>query len=201
MFVLGITGNSGGGKSTLSKILFEKNAYIIDADVLARRVLDIDVRAYGETVEFFGDSILNFDKTINRKALSDIVFGDKDKLSALSEITHKHILNYIYDEIEEISEAGCHSLIVVDAPLLFESGLDGACDAVWVVDAIYETKISRIMERDGISREKAAQRLEKQTPPEELVKRADHVIMNDFGLDYLVSEVEGMLLEFGLGTL
>ena len=201
MFVLGITGNSGGGKSTLSKILFEKNAYIIDADVLARRVLDIDGRAYGETVEFFGDSILNFDKTINRKALSDIVFGDKDKLSALSEITHKHILNYIYDEIEEISEAGCHSLIVVDAPLLFESGLDGACDAVWVVDAIYETKISRIMERDGISREKAAQRLEKQTPPEELVKRADHVIMNDFGFDYLVSEVEGMLLELGLGTL
>ena len=198
MFVLGVTGNSGSGKSSVAKLLVEKNAYIIDADMLARKVLDVDGRAYGETVEFFGGAIVNEDKTINRKVLSDIVFGEPAKLAALNEITHKHILEYIYDDIKAVSEAGQYSFIVVDAPLLFESGLDKICNSVWVVDAPHEQKLNRITKRDGIAVEQAIQRLTRQTLAEELIQKCDNVIHNDFGLDYLAAQVEGLLLKLDI---
>ena len=198
MFVLGLTGNSGSGKSTVAKILAEKNAYIIDADILARKVLDIDGRAYEETVSFFGSSVLSCDKTINRRALSDIVFSDSEKLATLNEITHKHILNDIYDDIERISQGGSYGFIVIDAPLLFESGLDNVCNAVWAVDADYGKKLARIMGRDGIDRQKAAQRLIRQASPGELCKKADYMIQNDSGLDYLEEQVEELLVKMGI---
>ena len=198
MFVLGLTGNSGSGKSTVAKILSGKNAYIIDADILARKVLDVDDRAYGETVEFFGRDILNCDKTVNRKALSDIVFADGDKLSKLSEITHKHILEHIYDDVERISAEGEWSLIVIDAPLLFESSLEKACNRVWAVDAPLDQKLQRIMKRDSISREKATQRLERQTPAAELMEKAHDVIQNDYDLNGLIAQVDELFLKLNI---
>ena len=189
MLIIGITGNIGSGKTTVSKILEAEGAYTINADQIARDVLAKDGAGYAETVGFFGESILQDDGNINRLQLANIVFNDKSKLAKLNETTHKHVLAKIDELIAKVRETNSHKLTCLDVPLLFESGLDKICDTTWLIDATYETKLTRVIARDKTDRDSAKSRLDNQTPSSELRKKCDTVIENDKGIEELEKQV------------
>ncbi len=189
MKIIGITGNSGSGKSTAARILREMGGYIIDADALSREVMEVGEGAYDETVCVFGDGILRGDRTIDRKALGSIVFNDSQKLGILIGITHKYILNRMRELIGQAERSGDYAFIVLDAPLLIEAKLHEICDDVWLVVAADAERLRRVMSRDGLNETEAAARFASQTPSDELVKHATFVLENDGELDRLKSKI------------
>jgi len=193
MLIIGITGNIGSGKTTVSKILEAKGAYIINADQIAREVLSKSGAGYTETVEFFGESILQADGEINRQHLASIVFNDQLKLAKLNELTHKHVLAKIDELITKVRETNSHKLICLDVPLLFESGLDKICSETWLVDAPYETKLARVIARDKTDRDSAKSRLDSQTPSHKLREKSGTVIENDKSTKELQEQVSAKL--------
>ena len=195
MTVIGLTGNSGTGKSSVAKVMEKYGALILDCDKIAHENMAVGGCAYDEIVSAFGKDILNSDKTINRKALGNIVFNDSQKLSILNKITHSKITQRVKDEIAK----ACCKCVVIDAPLLIEAGLDAIADKVWVVTADTEVRIERIMNRDGISRQEVLSRFSKQTPAEVLEKKADLIIdhsQNDF--EKLEKEIYNYMKKEGL---
>lgn len=194
MKIIGLTGNSGSGKSAVCNILRAKGAFIIDCDDIAHGILEYGTRAYFETVNCFGKEILNSDESINRRLLGSIAFGCPQKLEQLNSITHKHIIEEVIKQLNNIKNNSEYKYIVIDAPLLTETGLHSYTDEVWLVDAAYETKLSRIMQRDALSEEEARKRLLSQTPALKLKKYADVVINNDFsGIEELEAVINKLL--------
>jgi len=181
--IIGLTGNSGSGKTTVSKILSENGGWIIDADKIAHENMLKGNVTYDEIIETFGKSILSSDDEIDRKKLGAIVFSDNEKLNQLNQICFKHILKKISNEIDSVistsKKCDKFNFIVIDAPLLIESGLNKIADETWVVCAAYETRLNRIMKRDNISRTYAENRLNNQTPQAELASLADVIIENN----------------------
>src|SRR5699024_4215946 len=115
--IIGLTGGIASGKSTVSNILKDKGYKIIDADIIAREIIEINKPAYKDIINFFGDSIINKDKTINREELGNIVFSDSDSLKILNNITHP----YIYKSMKEYIKKYCDkNILFLDIPLLFE---------------------------------------------------------------------------------
>jgi len=195
MLIIGVTGNIGSGKTTVSKILEEQGAYILDADKIARDVLAKDGPGYLETVGLFGSEILQENGEINRGRLADIVFGNPEKLRALNQATHKHVGQRIDDEISKVFKNKSHDIVCLDVPLLFESELDVICDVTWVVDADTEIKLNRAVKRGNMSRKEAELRLKLQTPSYVLKKKCDVVIENNKGYDELRQQVLSVLSE------
>jgi len=189
MLVIGVTGNIGSGKTAVSKILEGQGAYVINADIIAREVLGKNSAGYDEAVRFFGESVLQDNGEIDRRHLAQIVFSDSQKLEVLNSITHKYVIAEIDDLIANVREQRSHEVICLDVPLLFESGLDRICDVTWTIDAPYETKIARVMERDKADRQAAKKRLSSQTLSCELRKKSDMVIENDGNFDELERQV------------
>lgn len=177
--IIGITGGSGSGKSAASSILKNKSAYLIDADGVAHDIIKKGMPAYHEIIDCFGSTILNELFEIDRKKLASIVFKDKSKLVILNNITHKYIIDSIKNDIEKNIYNIKYKYIVLDAPLLIETGLYKLADTVWLIYADFETRISRIMKRDSISRLAASDRINSQTPFDELQKYADVIINNN----------------------
>ncbi len=191
MKIIGLTGNSGSGKSTISNIFAQNGGYIIDADKIAHDNIKSGNPAYNEITDSFGSIILSEDKEIDRKKLGKIVFSDNEKLSLLNEISLKYILKKISDEVDTISrKSENYDFIVIDAPLLIETGLNQITHEVWVVFADYENKLKRIIERDNITEEYAKKRLERQTPQNELAAQGDIIIENNgISFEELTKEV------------
>ena len=189
MLIIGVTGNIGSGKTTVSKILEEQGAYVINADKIARGVLAKDGAGYGETVAYFGEGIVGRDGEIDRRALAAIVFSDPGKLDVLNAFTHKHVKSRINEEIAAVRQNNAHDIICLDVPLLFESGLNNICDAAWVVDAGTEIKLARVMERDKTDRSSAELRLARQPTREELRQKGDIIIENNGDYDRLKMQV------------
>ncbi len=183
MKIIGLTGGTGSGKSTVAKIMKEYGAAIIDCDEIAHENMEPGKCAYFGIVENFGDSILNADGTINRKALGNIVFNSSEKLELLNSITHPHIIESVKAEIHEYEDKKC---VVVDAPLLFETGLNDLCDKVWIIYAFaYEKRMGRIMKRDNISSKDAVTRMANQENVLSFSKYADRIIENNGTLEEL----------------
>lgn len=181
--VIGLTGNTGSGKSTVSKILYEEGAYIIDADKTGHKVMEPNEDAYFEIINYFGNKIVMENKHINRKQLGEIVFKDKEKLNILNEITHKYIVKKMEEELEKISlESNLYKCIVFDAPLLLDTILYKYTHKIWLVTADNITKVKRIMKRDDITEEQALCRIKSQKSDEELKKYAD-IIINNSNID------------------
>jgi len=186
MKILGITGGSGTGKSTVSRMLEEKGFYIIDADKVAREIVEVGMPALAEIKEYFGESVIKEDNSLDRRALAGIVFNDKNSLAKLNEITHK----YITEEIDKrLSEFG-GEWAVIDAPLLFESGIGDKCDLILSVVADYDVRKERIIKRDSLSQQQAEQRINAQKDKQFYIEKSDFVIENN-GSEYeLKREVE-----------
>ncbi len=175
MKIIGLMGGSGAGKSTIAAALSENGCFIIDCDKIAHEVIMPGRKAYKEIVSHFGEGILFPDKSINRRALGEIVFSEPEKLKRLEEITHFYIKQEIFELLKSAEESGVKTA-VIDAPLLTEAGLDKECDEVWLVYAEPEVRLKRLMKRDGLSAEQLNKRLKIQTEFEKLKGMSDVII-------------------------
>ena len=179
MKILGITGGVGAGKSTVLDFLKEKyHAYVIQADLVGHLVMEPDGSCYDRVVALFGKQVIKNDKTIDRKMVSDVVFGSEIMRQSLDAIIHPAVRQYILNQIEQQREAGC-SLVVVEAALLLEEHYEKFCDKVWYVHTEREIRISRLMENRGYSREKSESIISSQAPDEYFAKHADYIIRNN----------------------
>ena len=177
-FIIGLTGSIASGKSTVSLMFDDFKIPVIDADKIAREVVEPGEEAYKGIVETFGDTILREDNTLDRKELGSIVFADKDKLETLNGIIHPAIRRKMIQKRDALEREG-HSCIVLDIPLLFESKLENFVDKIIVVYVDEDTQLKRLMDRDGFTKEEAKQRIESQMPVKEKVKLADKVVNNN----------------------
>lgn len=182
LYVIGLTGGIASGKSTVSKILKDLGAIIIDADQISREVTAPGSPGLRKVVQTFGESVLNADGSLNRKKLGEIVFHDKEALETLNSIVHPLVIRRTIDLLESESkkavEVGAESIVVVDAALLFEVGAQSLVDQVWLVSLDEKAQVERLMRREGYSREEAICRIKAQMPLEDKIKLADVIIDN-----------------------
>lgn len=176
--IVGLTGGIATGKSLVSNELKRLGAHIIDADIVAREIVEPGKPAYGEIVREFGRSILKEDGTLDRKGLGRIVFSDKEALEKLNAITHPRIKERIAQEALEIGKGYEDPVIVVDIALLIELGMHTAMSSVIVVYSPEDEQIRRMLQRDGLTEQDARDRLKAQMPIKEKLKYADHIIEN-----------------------
>lgn len=188
MIIIGLTGGIASGKSAAVHFIEERNIPVIDADKLAREIVEIGSDTLKDIVYVFGEGILNEDGSLNRKNLADIVFRDAFKLKELNTITHRRIGILVKDKLSEYEKEG-EKIVVIDAPLLIESGLSKLVDIIWVIDVDVKTQIERVMERDSATEEEAKSRIYSQLPREERVKWADIVIYNNESLEELKKNI------------
>ncbi|WP_317366496.1 dephospho-CoA kinase [uncultured Tyzzerella sp.] len=179
--VIGLTGGTGCGKSTVCSILKTYNTYIIDADKIAHSIIKKGNNAYFELINYFGKDILNSENEIDRKKLGKIVFSDKEKLFYLNNITHKYIIREIKDSINMAKDKQEYNYIVIDAPLLIETNLHKIVDEVWIVHCSLHTRLKRLVKRDNLSEEILIKRINSQTPFEQNKKYANFIIFNEDG--------------------
>lgn len=175
--VIGLTGPTGAGKTTVSKVLAQNGYFIIDADQVARKVVLPGSECLLKIAEVFGGEVLNLDQSLNRQALGGIVFSNKDKLKQLEGIIFPYIIRDIQQMIKQSEEQGNH-IVILDAPTLFESGCDKLCDKVIVVIAPLNARLMRIVSRDSITFEQAMQRISAQQNDAFYTQRADFVVDN-----------------------
>ncbi len=183
MLVVGLTGNIGCGKSSLSDIFRAEGIKIIDADIIARQIYD-DEKLLSKVYETFGNDIKNEDGSLNRKALGRIVFSDDEKLIQLNKLTHPVIRQKVSDEIEEYKSQN-EEIVILDAALLVESDYLNFIDKLLVVTCKENIQIERIIARDNCSIEEALGRIKSQMSQENKVKYADYVIDNSATLSEL----------------
>lgn len=191
MIIIGLTGQSGAGKTTVCET-FEKNGFcIINADIVAREVMSNGSECLLKTAETF-DGILLSDGSLDRKKLADIVFSDKEKLKAYERIIYPYILSSINEKISFYKKVGCEYLLL-DAPTLFESGADALCDKIISVISDKNTRLIRILKRDNITAEQAEKRLNSQKNDIYYREKSDYVIENNGSYDELQKEAENVI--------
>jgi dephospho-CoA kinase len=194
MIVAGITGSIGTGKSTVAAMFAELGAYIIDADRIARQVVEPGRKAWKRIVKYFGEGILNEDQTICRRRLADIVFNDPKKLTKLDSIVHPEVLQEDLRLVEERKHKDPKGVVVKDIPLLLEGGRQAAramVDTIIVVYTSPETQMKRLVAR-GMTEEGALCRIRSQRPVSEKLDLADHVINNDGTLEDTRAQVQDL---------
>ncbi len=177
MRVIGLTGGIASGKSTVSGMLRELGARVIDADAIAREVVEPGRPALAEIVAWLGRDILLADGSLDRRKLGELVFGDSAARAALEGITHPRITAAAKEALAAAEREGC-AVAVLDVPLLYEAGWDEGVDEVWVVYVDAATQLSRLMARDSLTAAQAAARVAAQMSLEEKARRADIVIDN-----------------------
>jgi len=188
MKAIGLTGGIASGKSTVSNILKELGAVVIDVDLIGRDVVVQGETAYNKIIENFGEDILMPDGSINRKKLGNIVFSDHQNLTLLNQITHPEIIKKVKDIIS-FYEKENNKAVVVDAAILIEMGLYKCVDCIWLVVVDKETQLIRLMERDKLSRNNAQNRINAQITDEQRMEYANVVIDNTQTLDKVKEKV------------
>jgi len=192
MKVIGITGNSGAGKTTVCDIMKENyEVNIIDADKVAKEMSKKGTAYLKAIEEAFGPEIIKEDGNLNRKLLAKKIYENHDDRNKLNSITFV----YVVDEIKNILKQNEGKINVVDAPLLFESNLEALCDKVITVVASQELKIKRICERDGLDIEVAKSRLKIQNNEEFYMNKSDFVIRNNGSRDDLENQIKNIMNE------
>ena len=187
MLLVGLTGGIGSGKSTVSAMLAERGAEIIDADRIAREVVMPGTSAWCKIREHFGPEVLFADGTIDRQTLASIVFGDQSKLALLNEITHPAIFQRIADRLEDARDRDV--IVVLDAALLIETGLAQRVDVLVVTHSPKEIQVERLTAQ-GMAPAHAKARMAAQLAPEEQMARADILIDNSGPLEDLWRQVD-----------
>ncbi len=177
MKIIGLTGLTGAGKSTVAQKLMIYGCYHIDADKVAKDVINNSEDVKNKLKERFGDDVVNADGTTNRSLLATRAFANEESTNALNEITHPAVTKEIKRIIEEKKNDGAPA-VIIDAIALFESGEDALCDFTVAVVAPMDIRLKRIMARDNITEEKALERINAQKDESFFTKRADFVLWN-----------------------
>ncbi len=187
MVILGLTGGIGSGKSTISKMLSEKGAIILDADVYAREVVAPGSSVLAELSHEFGEEILLPDGSLDRKSLAERAFLSDETKDRLDRIMYKAIRQIYNERLRELKLSGFDGVAVIDAPLLYTAGLDKLADIVWVVRVPPAERIERVLRRLGAEGNPAeiAKRIERQKREEELHKNGDLFIDNSGSIEEL----------------
>jgi dephospho-CoA kinase len=172
----GLTGGVASGKSTVAQYFQELGAYIIDADRVGHEIIEPGRPAYQEILERFGKDILDSSGHIDRQKLGPTVFADPQQLQLLNAIVHPRIIRRMQELAAQQQRRNPHAVVIVDAALIFESGMGGTLRKVMVAWCRPEQQLQRLMAKTGISREEAERRIQAQMPVEEKRRRADYVI-------------------------
>lgn len=189
MLVVGLTGGIGSGKSTVSAMMADRGAVVIDADRIAREVVEPGGPAFEGVVDRFGEGILTPEGAVDRPALARVVFSDEKALGDLNALTHPAVGAVMSERLAE--ERDTDHIVVLDVPLLVEAGRSRPeMAAVIVVDAPEEVALERLMRERHMDRSEALARMSAQASREDRLARADHVIDNSGGLDELRRQVD-----------
>lgn len=191
MVVIGLTGGIASGKSSVSQMLSELGAVVIDADKIGHEAFRPNTDAWREVVAAFGKGILGQNSEIDRGKLAKIVFNDSKALEQLNRIMHPKMHRIVERKIEDLRSQGVE-VVVLEATLLIEANWTDLVDQVWVTISPEATVIDRLRSQRGLPEEQARARIESQTPIAQRKKHADVVIENDSDLDTLRHKVEGL---------
>jgi dephospho-CoA kinase len=188
---VGLSGGIGSGKSTVAKILADLGAIVIDADGIAREVLEPGQVGYEKTILVFGDSVLSDSGGIDRKKLAELVFKNPEQLAKLEAIIHPAVIGRVAQIRESLPET---SIVVYDTPLMFEKQLQGQFDKVLIVTADIELRRSRLLDR-GLELSDINARIANQATDEQRESIADFVIQNNGSLTQLQEQVAKVWLQ------
>lgn len=194
MIVLGITGGVGSGKSRVLKELSEKyNAYVIEADKLAHKLMEKGEIIYNNILKTFGNDILDSEKNIDRAKLGNIVFNDKEKLEVLNKISHPYVKQAIIDDINEKRRENMIKLFVIEAALLISDGYKEICDEIWYIYVSKEERVKRLKLQRGYSEEKCNSMFNSQESDEYYKLYADFTINNEKSFDFSSKQLKDRL--------
>ncbi len=196
---IGITGGIGAGKTAVTDHLQERGYIVIDTDQMSRDMTAPGGKAIPYIREKFGDDLIDETGAMNRKKMRDIVFRDSKKLALLEQGTTMVLIEDLKKLSHELELKG-NRVVFYAIPLLFEIGSSMEYDATWLVTADDETRIRRVMKRDGVDRENVIRIMKKQMPEEEKKKLASDVIVNDGDLESLRRQVDELLSKYGLSN-
>jgi dephospho-CoA kinase len=194
MLLIGLTGNIGSGKSTVAQMLSERGATIIDADVLARRAVELGTSAYDQIVGRWSSAVLSADGQLDRAALRRIVFSDHEQLEELNQIVHPEVERLRTRLVDRARKRG-DRLVVCDIPLLFERHMTDRFDRIILVDANRALRLERLVKDRGLDETEAMEMIAAQMPAELKRARADFVIDNDGTLTQLERRVQDVWTE------
>jgi len=197
MLKIGLTGGIGTGKSSVSALFKEWGAYIFDADVVAKDIINNNDTAQSELIAEFGTDVLRADNKIDKKKLARIAFSDEDHQLRLNIIVHPYVFNEIDSAFDKVLADGNHEVFVVDAALIYESGADTHLDYVIVVTSHLRIRTERVMTRGGLTLDEFLQRVELQWPDEDKVHMADFVIHNNSAEEQLAAEAKKIYNRLG----
>ncbi|WP_369902323.1 dephospho-CoA kinase [Bacillus manliponensis] len=197
--VIGLTGGIASGKSTVSNMFGELHIPVIDADVIAREVVEPGKEAYNKIVEAFGNEILEKNGELDRAKLGGIIFHDKEKRMQLNHIVHPAVRKEMKEQKEAYIREG-REVVVLDIPLLFESRLTELVDYTFVVYVDGNTQLTRLMNRNGFTEEEAKARIASQMQLEEKVALADYVINNNGTIEETRAQLREILMKWHIIT-
>lgn len=190
--VIGLTGGIASGKSTVANILKEKGIPIVDADIIAREVVEKGSETLNKLVETFSPAILHNDGSLDRAALGSIIFHNEEKRQLLNSIMHPSIRKRMKEKTAQYLQEG-YSVVVMDIPLLFESKLTHLVDKTIVVYVDEEVQLKRLMERNTLSKDEALARIHSQMPLKEKKNLADFVIDNNGSLNETTTQLQEII--------
>ncbi|WP_158864346.1 dephospho-CoA kinase [Leifsonia sp. AG29] len=192
MQLIGLTGGIASGKSTIASRLGEHGAVVVDADRIAREVVEPGTPALAEIARAFGDGVIAADGSLDRAALGAIVFADPEKLQVLNSITHPAVLKASTERFDAARAADPDAIVVYDVPLLVESANEYPFDRVVVAHADEATRIDRLVELRRMAREEAERRIRSQASDEQRLAVADVVIDTGGTLEHTLAQVDAL---------
>lgn len=183
--IVAVTGGMGCGQTTVCKFMEEMGAKAIQADLVAKKEIEMNDEIRQELEKTFGNRIFYRDGKLNRKLLANIAFADEAKTERLNRIVHPQMVSSIVSLVEEIRESQKYSIILVDAVLIYELSLEHMFDAVVVVASKMNQRLERIRKRDNLSDKEIIDRINKQIPIDDKMQWADYLIENNDDLETL----------------
>ena len=192
MKIIGLTGGIGTGKSTVSAYLAQKGCKIIDADLISHQMTEAGSPCLAEIKAAFGEDVFLRDGNLDRKKVGRLVFADAEKKETLEQIITRRVIEKPLRILQDC-RAQQEDLVVLDAPLLFECGMQRYTDETWLVVCRTETRLRRIAARDGLAEEDIQKRIANQMSTEQKEKLADYIIDNSRDLAWLYAQIDTLL--------
>ncbi|MGB2770262.1 MAG: dephospho-CoA kinase [Candidatus Zixiibacteriota bacterium] len=192
MLLIGVTGGIACGKTEVAEVFRKKGAIVLSGDQIGKEVVEKEGTVLKQLVHAFGQDILNKNGTLDRRKLGEIAFASEESRDKLNRIIHPHLLKELRGRIQNIEEENPRAVVVIDAALIVEWGLEKELDHLIFVESKEENKIRRLQKEKGYSKKEALDRIKSQLPEKVKEKKADVVIRNDEGLAELRTAADGV---------